>query len=321
LKDPLLQSSVSVYWSYMGMPPSKLPFGDLALLLWAYTEFKPFHIKGGSQALSNTLLNAYMKSGGDVRFNCGVSKILVKDTKVQGILTDEGDEIFTSNIVSNAGSYTTYVELIDKEHVPVSRLKELGARTIGTSAVTVFLGMDADPAEMGIRETTNFITQTTDNDLAYATFKTLEAPKAMLFTCYDVEDPGFSPQGTCQGALVALAYSEPWLSIRPRQYYETKYRFAQDMLNLLYKVFPDCQNHMEEVDVATPLTHMRYLGHPGGAIYGFEQSARDSEIFLDSSSPITGLYHAGAWVGMGGFQPTLMSGQSAARKVIRKLKG
>jgi len=41
-------------------------------------------------------------------------------------------------------------------------LKELGARRIGTSAVTVYLGMDANPSEMGIREATNFITETTN---------------------------------------------------------------------------------------------------------------------------------------------------------------
>ncbi len=320
LKNPLLQSAVSIYWSYMGMPPSRLPFGDFAIIFWAYTEFKPYHIKGGSQALSSSLLNAYMEAGGEVRFNCGVRKILVENNRTKGVVTDQGDEISTQRIVSNAGSYSTYVDLIDREHVPEERWRELGARTIGTSAVTVFLGMDAEPEDLGIRETTNFITETTDNDLAFATFKTLDSPKAMLFTCYDVDDPDFSPKGACQGAIVALAYSEPWLSIPTTRYYETKYRYAQDMLNTLYKVFPDCKNHIEEMDVATPLTHMRYLGHPGGAIYGFEQSAKDSELFLDSASPIEGLYHAGAFTGMGGFQPTLMSGQSAARKVIRALQ-
>jgi prolycopene isomerase len=320
LKNPLLQSAVSIYWSYMGMPPSRLPFGDFAVIFWAYTEFKPYHIKGGSQALSNALLNAYLQAGGDVRFNCGVKKIIVQDNKTRGVVTDQGDEILTGKIVSNAGTYTTYVELIDREHVPEESRQELGARTVGTSAVTVFLGMDAEPEAMGIRQATNFITETTDSDLAYATFRSLDAPKAMLFTCYDVDDPDFSPKGACQGAIVALAYAEPWLSIPTTSYYETKYRYAQDMLNILYKVFPDCRHHIEEIDVATPLTHMRYLGHPGGAIYGFEQSARDSELFLDSSSPIEGLYHVGAFAGMGGFQPTLMSGQSAARKVIRQLK-
>ena len=142
----------------------------------------------------------------------------------------------------------------------------------------------------------------------------------MLFTCYDVDDPEFSPKGTCQGALISLAYSDPWLKIPPTHYFEEKYKYAENMLNVLYQVFPNCRNHIEEIDVGTPLTHMRYLGHPGGAIYGFDQWTKDTELFLNKKSPIEGLYHAGAWIGSGGFQPTLMSGASAARAVIRSLK-
>jgi len=72
--------------------------------------------------------------------------------------------------------------------------------------------------------------------------------------------------------------------------------------------------------VATPITHMRYLGHPGGAIYGFNQYTKDSRFFVPASSPIGGLYFAGAWVAGGGYQPTLMSGGSAARAVLKAMR-
>ena len=103
------------------MPPSRLSFGDFAIVLWAYIEFKPFHIKGGSQALSNTLLDAYLQAGGDVRFNCGASEILVADGRTTGVVTETGDRIDTGHVVSNASTLTTYVDLIDKAHVPEGR--------------------------------------------------------------------------------------------------------------------------------------------------------------------------------------------------------
>lgn len=319
ITDSRLQTVIGMYWSYLGMPPQKLPFGEFAIVLWAYTEFKPWHIKGGSQALSNSLLNAFLAHGGKVRFNCGVRKINVVNGGVVGVLTEQGDEITTQRIVSNAGTYTTYVELLDEAVVPDWRFRELGARTVGISAVTLFLGFDAEPDVMGIRETTNFLTVGTDNNRAYEDSKTLNPPKSMLFSCYDVEDPEFSPPGCSQAALICLAYAEPWLRIPTTRYYDTKYRFAGQMLDLLYRVFPGCRNHIEEMEIGTPLTHMRYLGHPGGAFYGFDQWAKDTDLFLDKSSPIKGLYHAGAWVGSGGFQPTLLSGASSGRAVIRSL--
>lgn len=317
--DPLLQAAVSMYYSYLGLPPRLSPFGEFAVVLWAYTEFKPWHIKGGSQALSNALLNKFLDHGGDVRFNCGVRKIIVKNGAVIGIITEEEDEVSAKRIVSNAGTYNTYIELIDSKHVPSQKYRELAGKSIGTSGFTIFLGFDDEPDKLGIGEATNFLTMDADANKAYDISKTLLPAKNMLFSCYDVDDPQFSPAGCCQGALISLAYGEPWLKVPPGQYHEKKYEFARHMLKVLYKVFPECENHIEEIDVATPLTHMRYLGHPGGAIYGFDHFGKDTDIFIEKSSPFKGLFHAGAWVGSGGFQPTLMSGVSAGRAVIRSL--
>lgn len=317
--SPLLETTLGIYWSYMGLPPSLLPFGDFAILMWVYLEFKPWHIKGGSQALSSALLNAFYQAGGEARFNCGAQRILVADNQVIGVLTEEGDEITARHIVSNAGTYTTYVDLMDSEAVPVERDRELGARTVGTSAFTLFMGFDREPSDLDIHETTNFLVTGTDAESAYLKSKTLDPPGFTLFSCYDVDDPGFSPPGTCQAAFLTLNYGEPWYAVPPNRYFEAKYRYAESLLNILYTVFPKCRNHVEELEVATPLTHMRYLGHPGGAIYGFDQFAKDSEMFLTRKSPVKGLLHAGAWTGSGGFQPTLMAGQSAARSIIRSL--
>lgn len=51
------------------------------------------------------------------------------------------------------------------------------------------------------------------------------------------------------------------------------------MLQRVEAVFPGARSHIEEIEAATPLTHMRYLGHPNGAIYGFEQYTKDSMFF------------------------------------------
>ena len=318
--DPLLKSAVSIYWTYMGLPPSRLPFADFAVLLWAYVEFKPFHIKGGSQALSSAILDSFIRAGGTTRFNCAAQKILVPGGRVRGVITEEGDEITCNFVVSNAGTLATYVDLIGSEHVPAKNIQAFGGKTIGPSAFTVFLGFDCEPKNMGITETTNFIGRTLDADAGFARWRTMEPPDSALLSCYDVSDPDFSPPGTSQAALVTLQYLEPWLSVPPAQYSEVKYRFARGMLDLAREVFPDIGEHMEEVEAATPLTHMRYLGHPGGAIYGFDQYAKDSYMFEERRSPIQGLFFAGSWVAPGGFQTTLQSGVSAARAVLKSVE-
>jgi prolycopene isomerase len=149
--------------------------------------------------------------------------------------------------------------------------------------------------------------------------KTLDDAEFSLLTCYDVDDPEFSPAGACQASLVTLQYAEPWMSVPPAKYYDAKYRYAEKMIDLAQKVFPDIRKHIEEAEPATPLTHMRYLGHPGGSIYGSDHFTRETSMFINSRSEIAGLYFTGAWNGAGGFQPTLQSGASIARTVSRLL--
>ena len=320
--DPLLKAVLSVYWGYLGVPPTRLAFAYLAMIFFQYTEFKPFHIKGGSQALSNAILNKFLSDGGTVRFNCGAKKILVENGKVKGVLTSADERIESSHVISNASQVSTYTELIDPQYVPDAAHTEMRGRRLSTSAFTMFIGLDSEPGELGITESTNFLMANTDiSDAILDRMRKIDIEdELMVMSCYDVADPGFSPPGTCQLNIVTLKYGDPWLQIPPADYVATKYRCAEGMLGRVEEIFPGIRAHIEEIEVATPLTYMRYLGHPAGAIYGYEQLAKDSLFFQPGRySPIDGLFFAGGWVGDCGFEPTLRSGISAAKSIIKRM--
>lgn len=320
--DPLLKAVISVYWGFLGLPPTRLSFAYLAMLFFTYIEFKPFHLKGGSQALSNALLNRFLYNGGGARFSCGAKKIIVEGGAVRGVITEDGDHIPTRHVVSNASQVSTYVQLIDPEHVPYEALTEMRGRTLSPSALVMFAGFDCEPSELGIADSTSFLMVNTDiTDRNLARMRKLNInDETIAMSCYDVADPDFSPPGTCQVNIVSLKYGEPWLRIPPSRYHQVKYQCAEAMLQRVEAIFPDVTRHIEEVEVATPLTHMRYLGHPNGAIYGFEQYTKDSMFFQPGRySPIEGLYFASGWTGDCGFQPTLQAGMSAANSILKKL--
>mgnify|MGYP002639697610 FL=1 len=322
-RDPLLKAILSVYWGYVGLPPNRLAFPYLAMLFFVYIEFKPFHIKGGSQALSNALVNRFMEHGGTARFQCGAKKIVVEDGVVKGVITDDGELIPARFVVSNASQVSTYTQLMDRDHVEEKALREMRGRSLSPSAFTLFAGFDCDPQDMGITETTTFFLDNRHfDDRVLTRMREIDmGDQLMVMSCYDVADPDFSPPGTCQANIVTLKYGEPWLSIPTSRYHETKFRCAEEMLKRVEAIYPEVRVHMEELEVATPLTHMRYLRHPAGAIYGFEQYTKDSMFFQPGRySPVEGLYFAGGWVGDCGFQPTLEAGLSAAKTIIRKLE-
>ncbi|OPL13516.1 MAG: hypothetical protein AVO39_10595 [delta proteobacterium MLS_D] len=323
-EDPVLKAVFGAYWGFLGLTPNRLPFSYLAILFFSFIEMKPCHIMGGSQALSNALVNKFIAHGGAVRFNCAVKRILVKNGSVAGVETGEGDEITARYVVSNASKVSTYVELLDREHVPDEFLKEMSIKTPSPSGFCVYLGLDCEPEEVGITAATNTIMNSADlSDGQYNRMHALEfdADTDMVgFSCYDVADSRFSPEGACQVSLLTLKYAEPWLRLPPTRYYSEKYRCADAMVSLMEKVCPDVRNHIEEVEVATPLTFMRYLATPYGSVYGFDQYAKDS-LFMEHprETPVEGLVLAGGWITDCGFETTIKSGISAAGTIMRSL--
>ncbi len=320
-QDPLLKTLLSPYWTYIGLPPSKMAFTELAAMFFAFIEFLPFHLKGGSQTLSNAIADKIIERGGDIRFNCGVKKIIVQDNQVKGVITDTDEVIYTNWIVSNASKVATYIDLIGSEHIPQSVVKELKKSTLTQSAFTVYLGLECKPEAIGMTAATNFLFPHTDMEAVYERMKHREITDqdALVLSCYNLADQSFSPPGTCQVAIVTLKYGDTWLTVPPSQYAAEKYRVADAMIRVAEKAFPNIKNYIEEIEIATPLTHLRYLNHPKGSVYGFEHFIKNSELFIPNISHIKGLYGAGGSYGLCGFQPTLDSGVLTASKLLKDM--
>lgn len=317
--DSKLKSILATYWLYLGVPPSMLPFADLAAMIYTYAVFKPWHIKGGSQAMSSALVESFTQAGGEVRFNCGVEKILTQDGKVCGVRLETGETVSCDAVVSNASPLITFNKLLDIETLPLPVQQDFKSRRMGTSAFVIYLGLDCTPQELGIDTASSFIYETMDEEAIHQRMESFDAPLGGMLTCYNLEDPDFAPTGKSQVVLVCLQYGDVWQAVAPEDYVETKYQFAEKLIEVIEKVFPKVRQYIEEVEVATPLTMMRYLNTPGGAIYGFQQSAQDSALLRERLDNVSGLYIAGSWTSMGGFQPTYMAGESTARAVLKQL--
>jgi prolycopene isomerase len=319
--DPLLKLALGVYWCYAGTPPSRWNFTNAGALMFNYLHHKPFHIIGGSQALSAALLNDFINHGGEVRFNCAVDLVLAENGRVNAIVTEAGEIIKAHYVISNASSIDTYVEMLDSRQVPQKQFEILSGSSVGPSAFIVYMGLDCLPQEVGLTETTNFICVDSDMEKAYRQAKVLDVTSDMVMvTCYNLMDQRYAPEGCSQVTALCIKYAEPWVNVPPAQYFDMKYQCASRLLDRVESQYPGFQSHIEEMEIATPLTLMRYLGTPGGAIYGFDQYAKDSNYYISPRSPIEGLFLVGAWAGDGGFQPTLVSGHAAARTILRKVR-
>ena len=321
VKDEKLKGVLSVYWGYAGLPISKVPFHLMAAIWHSYLVTPPHHIRGSCQALSNAFIDTFFEKGGDVKFNIGVKKINVKNGKVTGIITDDDEEILTTAIVSNANPLSTMIDMVGEEYTPDEYQRDLNSRIIGTSSINIYIGLDCPPETFGAKVHENFLNLGSNSDSLWEKGFTLDTPDGILFTCYNVTDPKFSPPGTSVVVMTTLAHARPWYMISPERYVDVKNQFAEGMLDIAEKYFPGFREHIEVIEVATPVTNMRFTGNPHGAIYGFYNYLSDSGLLrMRHKAPIDGLFFASAWtIPGGGFQPAIMAGSIAAGRALGKL--
>jgi prolycopene isomerase len=320
VQDPQARAVLSQYWGYVGLPPSQISFVYMASTLAAYVRRGAAFPMGRSQALSNAFLARFEELGGQVRFNCAVQKVTTQNGRVTGIVTEQGDELRSAWIVSNADPIATARDLIGRDRVPARFFADLRSSEVAASTVNVYLGLARPHDQLGLGQHEIFVNKGFDFERHYEGMKTIAPPEAIAITCYNAAHPGISPPGTSMVVLTALAYGEPWSQVPPGDYVDTKNRIAGSMLDLAETLAPDLRRDAEVVEVSTPLTNMRYARTLGGSIYGFSQPPRDNMVWrMGYKGPLDGLYFAGAWTQPGGgFEPSMMSGVRAGRAISFK---
>ena len=324
ISDPQARAVLSQMCHYVGQPPSRVGFLPYAMALASYLSFGPVHIKGTSQALSQAFVDVIEENGGDVWLNNGASRILVDKGKVTGLVTQDGTEIQTPYIVSNANPQLTCLQLIGPEKTPSWYLKRLAVWTPGLSTFNVFLGLDRECRDLGLFTHETFVGTDYDMDRQYqAAGYSLDAdPPGVSVTAYNVADPEFSPPGTSVVALTLGAYPQPWQGLSASQYLDAKSRMVDKALDLAGTVAPDLRGHIEVLEASTPLTNIRYAKNPGGSYTGFAESRMPQNLpQVPSRGPLEGLYFASAWVRVGGgYMPCIFAGHLAARDVMEDME-
>lgn len=314
-----LQLCVNTYWCFMGMPPERFPFSILARVTYLYITDKPYYLKGGSQVMSQALAEVIEENNGHIKYNCGATEILVKDNIAYGVIDEHNNKYTADVIVSGISPQDTYFKLIEEKQIPDSAVEYLKPYTVGISALTCFIGLDCPPEEIGFTDSFNLIYGETDSNKAFKNSYNLMPDKdALITTCYTIDDPSVSPKGTSVITAGALKYGKPWIELSKDEYYDTKYQAADIIIERLEEHFPGIRSHIEEIEVATPLTHMRYLKHPEGAIYGFEQDVKSSVYFFPNEDQIENLTFSSGWVNICGFGPNYLNGNKVAEKILNK---
>ncbi len=334
VKNPKLQAVISGLWGYFGLPPSRLSPFYYAMPLMGYLEGGGFYPAGTSQAISNAFAGLIKKNGGDVKLNTRVDRILTRDHAAVGVRTADGAEYHGRAVVSNANAIDTLTRMLDGEQeVLKPTLARMDKLQVSFSTLLVWMGLKTDLVrKAGIKESEIFCNTGYDVEADYAAAMAGGLPDDPGFglTLYDNVWPGCSPKGKNTINIIATQGYDYWKKFETGYFYgdkdaytKEKMRLADILIAAVEKRFlPGLRRAIEVVEVATPLTNLRFTSNPRGAIYGWDQTVDNSgQRRFPQRTPIKNLYLAGAWTFPGhGYGACIPSGLSCFAEVMKDWK-
>jgi phytoene dehydrogenase-like protein len=313
-------------WIYLGPSTTRLNFTVFAAMMAKLIEFSGLLPHHRSHEFTSPLEARFRILGGETRFNARVDRILVEEGGVAGVVTAAGEKISTRHAAANAAPGLVYNRLIaPKEAVSEQALEEANARRFGVSAVTVYLGLDAPPENLGLDAYSYLISANMDTGALYRSFETIDAPKTQASACLNAALPECSPPGTTILAITTLYRPDAWAGVQASDYVATKNRIAAQLVAHFERASgAPIRGHIEEVEVATPVTFARYTGVHGGTIYGYEPESWDSLIprmmAMNDEKHIEGLEFGGGYTfRCHGNSSSFTSGQVAGLLTLQSL--
>ncbi|MBO5776587.1 MAG: NAD(P)/FAD-dependent oxidoreductase, partial [Clostridia bacterium] len=315
---------LTTYWGYLGVPTDVLNCVHFLSMLTSYMDNGAAMPYMRSHELSLALCDIIYKNGGEIRYNSEVTEFIYnEDGTVAGVVAG-GEKLYAKEIISNVIADNVFARS-KGANLPERDVKLANAREFGISVATIYLGLDATAEEIGIKDYTVFVAN--DADPRLQNDNRMEGG-FYIVNCLNQVIPDASPKGTSMMFFTMPVYgSDVPKDLKPQDYKKYKNDLAEKYIRDYEKVMGiNIIDHIEEIAIATPVTFARYLGTPEGTIYGYKSSGWDNVVMRSTAqvkdNGIKNLSFVGGHGIMGdGYSCAYMTGEAAAKKVIKKLKG
>ncbi len=274
---------------------------------------------GGTRAVPEALMALAERLGVEFRTSTGIASITQTGGRASGVVTEQGETVPLSAVVSNMDSIRTYRELVGGA-AQKSFAKRQGKREAACSGVVLYLGLDRGYDHLLHHD---FVfSRDPEEEFDYIYKKGEPAPDP---TCYVAApartEPGVAPPGgESLYVLVHTPYLRPhhdWNAMLPG--------YRKVILDKLARTagLKDLESRIRVERILTPADiHERYRVLDG-AIYGLASHGRFLGAFKpgNRSRDLPGLYLAGGAAHPGpGMPMVMMSGWIAADSLDQDLR-
>jgi len=304
---------------YEGIMNAISPEGSLIALIATMSGFNTASNgfpEGGSLEFAKTIEKRYLELGGKIFYGKKVKRISVRKGKACGLLLADGSEITGDIIISGSDLKTLLEEMLDRKYNETFLYSLFDKTETYPTALQVSFGINKD------------ITEGSD---AVGVIYSLDSPieiagkmrRTLHIKNYNFDKTMAPPGKTFMISLINTDY-DYWekLFSKKESYKKEKDKIAQLILKEIEKKIPDIRDHVEVIDVATPMTYYRYTGNWKGRFMTWIMTPHNARKLQNIPRQIKGLknfYLAGMWVtAPGGLPSGVKSGREAVQMICKK---
>jgi phytoene dehydrogenase-like protein len=290
------------------------------------------HVMGGMGAITQAMASAARKFGVEIKSNSPVAQIDVRNGRLRGVILEDGIELRSRIVLSNADPKRTFLKLVPASELPVDFLQAVrGIKMDGPCAKVNFV-LSEEPLFTGTppnappleRTLYTLVRSLEFAERCYDIAKFGEIPEELWVDCVVASnaDGSLAPPG--RHILTCFVQYVPY-RLRAGDWDSNRELLGDRVVKKISEFAPNLPNAIIARQVLTPLDLERTYGLTEGNIFHGELNLeqlffmRPVAGWSQYRTPVTGLYLCGAGAHPGG-GVTGAPGHNAAKQALRDWK-
>jgi len=326
VSDPELIGLFNQLCTFLGGGPDELQ-ALIFIAMWnGYHKYGYYYFEGGSKSVTQSIADVFTEHAGYQKLNTLATKIVIEDGKAVQVRTENDVCLNTRYVVSNANAPDTMLKLVGAEYLPEKYVTELNSMSIGVATLQVFMGVDYDYTSLVEGSHEIMINPSWDWDEIFAAVQAGDLQNVPLIAAnYTAIDPTTAPAGKnviVISTYLPYEYADNWQWTKSYdEYIAFKEEIAQVFIERMEAYLPGLSQHIEVLEVGTPVTNYAFSLNPKGTILGWDHNVEQSTLKrLPQETPIENLILAGAWTFPGGGQSAVISSGIGAAGIIADME-
>ena len=251
---------------------STTPFYVHGLVTKSYID-SAYKCEGRSSQIAKLLWRKLQEYGGVVYRNEKVNQLIEEDGKISKAITENGNEYGAKNFIANVHP-AMVLDWMDSKLIRPAYRKRI--TTIENSISAFMVNIVLKPQTVTHKNHNIYWNKTADTYRAYNYQREGWPENYALYFGEDSQHQGFSDTVAILTYMHATEF-EQWQSTRnitakPSEreiaYHQFKEERASKLISVVAQRYPELQEHIYSMKIATPLTFRDYMGSPDGSMYG-----------------------------------------------------